>query len=98
MKNNKILNDKSFISKLNIDKIIELIDKINSKNLYYFKYTLDYIYSFSNLKDFYKQDKETVDNLISEIDKLDCSNYEVTKKEAIIYLKEKLIQVSNLLD
>lgn len=96
--NNKILNDKSFISKLNIDKIIELIDKSNSKNLYYFKYTLDHIYSFSNLKDFYKQDKESVDNLISGIDKLDSSNYGVTKKEAIIYLKEKLIQVSNLLD
>ena len=96
--NNKILNDKSFISKLNIDKIIELIDKSNSKNLYYFKYTLDHIYSFSNLKDFYKQDKESVDNLISGIDKLDSNNYGVTKKEAIIYLKEKLIQVSNLLD
>ena len=98
MNNNKILNDKAFISKLNIDKLIKLIDKSNSKNLYYFKYTLDHIYGFSNLKDFYKQDKESVDNLISRIDKLDSSNYGVTKKEAMIYLKEKLIQVSKLLE
>ena len=98
MNNNKILNDKAFISKLNIDKLIKLIDKSNSKNLYYFKYTLDHIYGFSNLKDFYKQDKESVDNLISRIDKLDSSNYGVTKKEAMIYLKEKLIQASKLLE
>ena len=95
---NKTLIDKKFLSKFNIDKIIKLIDESDSKNLYYFKYTLDHIYSFSNLKDFYKQDKESVNNLISEIDKLDNSNYSVTKKEALIYLKDKLTQVKSLLE
>ena len=94
---NKILNDKKFLSKFDINKIIKLIDESNSKNIYYFKYALDRIYSFSNLKDFYGQDKESVNNLISRINKLDCSHYGVTKKEAIIYLKEKFIQVSKLL-
>lgn len=94
---NKILNDKEFLSKFDINKMIKLIDESSSKNIYYFKYALDHIYSFSNLKDFYERDKESVNNLISRINKLDCSHYGVTKKEAMIYLKEKMIQIYKLL-
>lgn len=57
---NTYINNKKFFSTFNNNNIIKLLMKSNIKDVYYFKYTLDYVYSFSNLKDYYYSDLESL--------------------------------------
>lgn len=50
------LSQHKFFSTLNIDKIIQNVKKFEIKNIYYLKYTLDSIYNFSNINEYYKGD------------------------------------------
>lgn len=90
----EFLNDGMFLAKLNIDKIINNIINSNSKNVYHFKYCIDRVYHFSNLKEFYKKDIPNFQKLIQGLEQMNKDEYGVTKKEAIGYLtkisKEKL--------
>ena len=70
------LNRKSFLSSLDIDKIINNIEKSDNVNIFNFKYTLDRIYDFSNLKDYYSSDlpyliriSESLNNIINQVKK-----------------------------
>lgn len=93
-KKDVFLGDKMFLAKLNIDKIINNINKSNSKNIYHFKYCIDRIYNFSNLREFYEKDIPNLEKLIIGLEELNTAKYGVTKKEAIEYLikilKDKL--------
>lgn len=93
---NKILNSKEFMSRFNMNKLASLINKSDSKNLYYFKYSLDRIYNFSNIKDYYEGDRDNIIKLNSLIGELETENYGVTKKEALNYIKEELTKISDL--
>ena len=87
-KKDEFLNDKMFLAKLNIDKIINNIKNSNSKNIYNFKYCIDRVYRFSNLKEFYEKDIPNFQKLIKGLEKMNKDEYGVTKKEAIGYLTE----------
>ena len=50
------LRERRFFSTINYKKIIEKLINSNIKNIYYFKYSLDCIYSFTKLKDYYISD------------------------------------------
>ena len=52
------INKKQFLNEFDVDTIIEKNKNSNSKNIYNFKYCIDKIYNFSNLKDFYINDLE----------------------------------------
>lgn len=57
------MNKKGFIKFLNIQKIKENIEKTETLQIYNFQYALQHIYSFSNLSDYYKQDKDSLEKL-----------------------------------
>lgn len=84
----EFLNDRMFLAKLNIDKIINNIINSNSKNIYHFKYCIDRVYRFSNLKEFYEKDTPNFEKLIKGLEQINKDEYGVTKKEAIGYLTE----------
>lgn len=84
----EFLNDRMFLAKLNMDKIIDNIINSNSKNIYHFKYCIDRVYRFSNLKEFYEKDIPNFQKLIKGLEKMNKDGYGVTKKEAIRYLTE----------
>ena len=94
---NYFFNGKGFLSKLNIRKIINNIDKSNNRNIYYFKYCIDRMYSFGNIKEYYDSDREAFEELINGISKLEKDKYGVTKKEAINYLESVLSEKLQLL-
>ncbi len=94
---NYFFNVKGFLSKLNIERIISNIDKSNNKNIYYFKYCIDRIYNNGNMKEYYDSDKESFEELINGINKLEKDKYGVTKKEAINYLLSILSEKFELL-
>lgn len=50
------LSQHKFFSTLNIDKIIQNVKNFEIKNIYYLKYTIDSIYNFSNINEYYKGD------------------------------------------
>lgn len=95
---NYFFNEKGFLSKLDIKKIINNIDKSNNRNIYHFKYCIDRIYGPGNLKGYYNGDKMAFKELIEGISKLKKEKYGVTKKEAINYLESVISEKLELLE
>ena len=52
--------EKKFFSTLDYKKIVQKLFNSDIKNIYYFKYSLDKIYSFDNLRDYYATDLESL--------------------------------------
>ena len=94
---NYFFNGKGFLSKLNIEKIINNIDKSDNRNIYHFKYCIDRIYSIRNIKEYYDSDREAFEALINGISKLKKEKYGVTKREAMNYLQSVLSEKLELL-
>lgn len=94
---NFFYNGKGFLSKLNIEKIIKNIDKSDNRNIYHFKYCIDRMYSFRNIKDYYDSDKESLEELINGISKLEKKQYGITKTAAVNYLESILSEKLELL-
>ena len=63
------LTDKKFFSALDYKKIIGKLLNSNIKNVYYFKYSLDHIYGFANLKDYYVSDLDCLKQFKKELNK-----------------------------
>lgn len=72
----KFMTEKKFAYILDIDLIIKNIKSKNIEQIYEFWYALQKVYHFSNIKEFYENDKEILVNLkyklsdIKEIDKV----------------------------
>mgnify|MGYP004488731129 FL=1 len=92
------INKKQFLSEFDVDTLIEKIKNSNSKNIYNFKYCIDKIFNFSNLKDFYINDLENLKQLIEGLDEMDKNSFGITKKEAIEYLSKILKEKMELLE
>lgn len=92
------LNKRQFLKDFDINLIVDKIKESNSKNIYYFKYCIDAIYNFSNLKDYSMNDLEKMSQLIEKLDKMNKDNFGVTKKEAIEYLSEILKEKKKILE
>ncbi len=63
----RFLSEKSFAHILNIDVIIENIENKNIEQVYEFWYALQRVYHFSNIKEFYENDKETLNYLKTQL-------------------------------
>ena len=92
------INKRQFLNEFDIDTIVEKIKNSNSKNIYNFKYCIDRIYNFSNLKDFYINDLEKMEQLIEKLKDIDKDSFGITKKEAIKYLIKTLKEKIKLLE
>lgn len=98
IKKQDYLNRKQFLIEFDINMIVEKIKNSNSKNIYYFKYCIDEIYGFSNLKDYFINDLEKMSELIEKLDKMNKDSFGVTQKEAIEYLSEILKEKKKILE
>lgn len=85
------IQEKGFISNLDIIKLEEKIKNSNSKNISYFRYTITEVYNFSNIKEFYKKDSDNIDRLIKFIDKI------LIEKDNDIIKKKNLEMLMGLL-
>lgn len=92
------IEKRQFLNEFDIDTIVEKIKNSNSKNIYNFKYCIDRIYNFSNLKDFYINDLEKMEQLIEKLKDIDKDSFGITKKEAIEYLIKTLKEKIKLLE
>ena len=92
------IEKRQFLNEFDIDTIVEKIKNSNSKNIYNFKYCIDRIYNFSNLKDFYINNLEKMEQLIEKLKDIDKDSFGITKKEAIEYLIKTLKEKIKLLE
>ena len=98
VKEEDYINKRQFLNEFDIDTIVKKIKNSNSKNIYNFKYCIDRIYNFSNLKDFYINDLENMGRLIEKLDDMNKDGFGITKKESIEYLSKILKEKKELLE
>lgn len=94
------LTDKKFLSKINYKRIIEKLLDSNIKNVYYFKYSLDHIYRFANLKEYYASDLSCLKQFKKELNKKlkDKSANDPMLKYPFKILLEKVDSIISLLE
>ena len=93
--NGKFLNQKHFADALNIDFIISNIKDKDIEQVYEFWYSLQKTYNFSNIKEYYENDKEVLINLKNSLSQID--NIDKVKKFAVNKIIDFLEQVIELL-
>lgn len=93
----EFINQKEFVGKLNVKKIIDKLKIADNYNIFCFKYALDKVYDFSNLNEYYKLDLENLDYLIKEIEKIkNCDD--IMRKHALSYLNEVLKKKKDIIE
>lgn len=93
--NGKFLNQKHFADALNIDFILSNIKDKDIEQVYEFWYSLQKIYNFSNIKEYYENDKEILINLKNSLSQID--NIDKVKKFVVNKIVDFLEQVIELL-
>ena len=71
----KIIDSGEYISRLDIDKIIEMLKNCSAVEIYEFRKAFQSIYRFSNLRNYYQKDKEALLELsekVNELQKSEC--------------------------
>lgn len=85
------LSQKSFIRYIDIQEIINKIKVSNNNNIFHFKYAIDMIYKYNNLKEYYIEDVPVLKEISLELSKIIQDNeYDKMKMYAIETLKEAI--------
>lgn len=93
---NDAVEDIEFINKIDIDKLINIINRSNSKNIDLFRIALCKMYKYSNIDELYMDDYENLYLLYKSLD--ENGNYGITKKCNIRWLKKSLKDIILSLD
>ena len=94
---NKFLNNNSFLKNIEIDKLINKIESGNNKDLFSLLRTLNSVYNFGNIKDYYSDDLPNMEKLKNEIAKLQNGTNGINKKVILNYLSQTLEEKISLL-
>lgn len=94
---NNVIHGEGFLNKLDVNLIIENIKKCPTKDIFYFKYTIDNVYHFGNIRDFYMMDRENLELLIKRINEMNKNKFGKTKIYALDLLTETLNEKLELL-
>lgn len=100
IKDGEILNSRKFLKEFNIKRILELIIDSNNCNLSSFRRTINSVYGFSNIKDYYLDDYDSIVELekgINEILNNSKIKLGISKKYNLTQLDEDLKNIIKLL-
>lgn len=90
------LEEKSFVSKIDTEKILTNIESSDNYNLCQFRYAIYRIYDFSNIADYYQKDYKNLKLIYDGLDE-NNSYYDMIKKMNIRLLKDVLKEKMELL-
>ena len=97
LKNKRMFqSEKEFFRLVDIDNLITCLKKSSTKDFSDFRRTIGTIYNFSNIKDYYKADKENLEIFlknIEDINEKESENFSKTKKYNIQLLKKELEEI-----
>ncbi len=94
--NDNVIYGEGFLNNLDVNLIVENIKICSTKDIFYFKYTINNVYH-GNIKDFYMMDKENLELLIKQINKMNKDEFGKTKTYALNLLVETLNEKLELL-
>lgn len=92
-----ITEEKSLISKMDIGKICELIEKSSSKQISAFRYYIAELYNFVNISDYYMNDIPNLKELLSTMEGMDKTGFDNIKLMNIELLEKLLKEKIELL-
>lgn len=92
-----ITEEKSLISKMDIGKICELIEKSSSKQISAFRYYIAELYNFVNISDYYMNDIPNLKELLSTMEGIDKTGFDNIKLMNIELLEKLLKEKIELL-
>lgn len=91
---NQAMGRRAFISLFSSDELLDFIKKSDNETFGDFRSLVNRVYSFSNIKDYFEEDKESIEKLINELEKYSEKCESKTKRKLIEwfidYLKEIL--------
>lgn len=82
------ITKRCFARKLNNKKFVELLKKCKPAQMDELRAIFRYVYSFSNVKDFYAEDKDSLEDLKNKIEDLlaNHNNFDLMQKKQLNYL------------
>lgn len=95
-KNGVFINERGFLAKLDIDMIVSNLKKSDNKNIFCFKYAIEIVYNFSNLKEYFSEDLDNLNKLIDELNKFKDSN-DIMKSFALNHLYNTLVRKQEII-
>ena len=95
-KNGLFINERGFLAKLDIDMIVSNLKKSDNKNIFCFKYAIERVYNFSNLKEYFSDDLDNLNKLIDELNKFKDSD-DIMKSFALNHLYNTLVKKQELI-
>ena len=92
IKKDFFITKKCFARKLDIIKFVELLKKCNSAQINELRSIFRYVYSFSNVKDFYAEDKDSLEDLKYKVEELlaNDNDFDSIQKKQLKYLISNL--------
>lgn len=86
------ITKRCFARKLNNKKFVELLKKCNPAQMDELRAIFRYVYSFSNIKDFYAEDKDSLEDLKNKIEDLltNKNGFDSIQKKQLNYLISNL--------
>ena len=86
------ITKRCFARKLNNKKFVELLKKCKPAQTDELRAIFRYVYSFSNIKDFYAEDKDSLEDLKNKIEDLlaNNNNFDLMEKKQLNYLISNL--------
>lgn len=93
------ISERSVVSELDVDKIIENIKKSSNLEIDNFRCYISTLYDFSNIYEFFKKDIPNIKDLLTKLKKVDLKEYDKIKnmqvKMLIKLLESKLQDLEN---
>lgn len=94
--NSDLLTQKTFFSRLDLDILIELINSSSNEKIIKFKnVVVNKVYPFSNIKDYYSADKDSIDAFVSKLNNY-YNEIKDTKKIRSIIIKDLIKELKNI--
>lgn len=87
MKSRGPIEDRQFIYKLDINRVLRNIEISDARNIELFRYALSDVYSFGNIVDFYASDYPNLLKLYEGIDP-ENEEYDLIKRKVVKWLKD----------
>lgn len=87
-KRGKILEDKAFASRLDMDKVFEMLKMCNAQEIQLFRFTFVSVYRTANIKDYLWEDIDAINELYEKVKELkEFKDYDKIQKLQIDYFE-----------
>lgn len=85
---NNFVESRCFFSLINIEELFETIKNASASDIVFIRNAISQVYSFSNLQDFFPDDKQNVDKLINLIESYNFDDQKIKKMNIVWFIAD----------